>query len=82
MAWLMYSSQSQARRAADEVVKARSDVLASATARLSAEDREALDRVAGQILAGMVRGPWCYALDVPLLRRCRLRPRPGPLSGR
>lgn len=45
------------RRAADTVVKARSDTLAWATARLSAEDREALDRVAGQILAGMVRGP-------------------------
>jgi DNA-binding MarR family transcriptional regulator len=45
------------RRAAARVVKARSDTLASATARLSAEDREALDRVAGQILAGMVRGP-------------------------
>jgi DNA-binding MarR family transcriptional regulator len=64
------------RRAADRVVKARSDTLASATARLSVEDREALDRVAGQILAGMVRGPgatrWmCRFCDLVACGRAR-----------
>jgi DNA-binding MarR family transcriptional regulator len=64
------------RRAADKVVKARSDTLAWATARLSAEDREALDRVAGQILAGMVRGPgatrWmCRFCDLAACGRAR-----------
>jgi DNA-binding MarR family transcriptional regulator len=66
------------RQAANEVVKARSDVLASATARLSADDREVLDRVAGQILAGMVRGPgarrWmCRFCDVVACGRDRGR---------
>jgi DNA-binding MarR family transcriptional regulator len=64
------------RRAADKVVKARSDTLAWATARLSAQDREALDRVAGQILAGMVRGPgatrWmCRFCDLAACGRAR-----------
>jgi MarR family transcriptional repressor of emrRAB len=66
------------RRAADEVVNARSSTLAAATAGLSAEDRKALDRVAGEILAGMVRGPgatrWiCRFCDVGACGRDRGR---------
>lgn len=45
------------RRAAAEIIRARAAVLDSATAGLAAQEREALDRLVGRLLAGMVRGP-------------------------
>jgi DNA-binding MarR family transcriptional regulator len=45
------------RRAADRVSAARTAVLNGALGALTPEDRAALDRIMGQLLAGFVRGP-------------------------
>lgn len=45
------------RQAARAVGSARADVLAGALATLSTADRDELDRLLGEVLVGMIRGP-------------------------
>ena len=45
------------RRAAQRVADSRASVLGGALAGLTADERQAFDRVAGKVLAGLIRGP-------------------------
>jgi DNA-binding MarR family transcriptional regulator len=61
------------RAAAEQVCRARAGVLDAATAGLSAEERAELDRLAGKMLVGMMRGPgavrWiCRLCDTGICR--------------
>jgi DNA-binding MarR family transcriptional regulator len=61
------------RTAAEEVCRARSDVLDRATAALSAAERAEFDRLIGKMLVGMMRGPgavrWiCRLCDTGICR--------------
>lgn len=62
------------RDAARQVASARADVLGAALAALSPQEREVFDRLAGKMLAGLIRGPgatrWmCRLCDTGTCRR-------------
>jgi DNA-binding MarR family transcriptional regulator len=61
------------RAAAQRVAGARAEVLGGALAVLSADERQAFDRLAGRVLAGLIRGPgatrWmCRLCDTGICR--------------
>jgi DNA-binding MarR family transcriptional regulator len=65
---------SAGRAAAGQVAAARAEVLGSALAALSPQERAAFDRLAGKVLAGLIRGPgatrWmCRLCDTGACRR-------------
>jgi hypothetical protein len=62
------------RTAAQQVAEARAGVLDGALAVLSPDEREVFDRLAGKVLAGLIRGPgatrWmCRLCDTGACRR-------------
>jgi DNA-binding MarR family transcriptional regulator len=63
----------QGKRAASQVSAARADVLERSLAVLSPEERTTFERLAGQVLVGMMRGPgatrWmCRLCDIGICR--------------